>query len=166
MTESAHEASAGDTLEVAALAAAARAELVDQRGGELWTLREDRGPLTADRVRTLLEDPHHLVLVGSYEGVTLGYAVVHLEDLVDGSLLAVVDELYVDAAARGVGVGEALMDLVLERARALGCRGVDALALPGNRAAKNFFERFGLTARAILVHRALDGAPGGERREP
>ena len=32
---------------------------------------------------------------------------------------------------------------------------IDALALPGNRAAKNFFERFGLTARAIVVHRSL-----------
>jgi hypothetical protein len=35
------------------------------------------------------------------------------------------------------------------------CLGVDAIALPGNRDTKNFFETFGLVARAILVHRPL-----------
>jgi hypothetical protein len=32
------------------------------------------------------------------------------------------------------------------------------VALPGMRESKNFFERFGLVARAITVHRRL-GAP-------
>jgi hypothetical protein len=36
-----------------------------------------------------------------------------------------------------------------------GCVGIDALALPGNRQTKNFFESFGFTARAIVVHRRL-----------
>jgi len=30
------------------------------------------------------------------------------------------------------------------------------VVLPGNREGKNFFERFGLVARAIHVYRALD----------
>ena len=54
-----------------------------------------------------------------------------------------------------MGVGEAMMDLLVERARAAEAVGIDALALPGDRHTKNFFETFGLTARAILVHRAL-----------
>ena len=53
-------------------------------------------------------------------------------------------------------LGEALMNAVLGWCRDKGCRGVDSLALPGNRAAKNFFESFGLTARQILVHRSLE----------
>jgi hypothetical protein len=32
---------------------------------------------------------------------------------------------------------------------------MDSLALPGDRATKNFFESFGLKARAIVVHRSL-----------
>jgi hypothetical protein len=36
-----------------------------------------------------------------------------------------------------------------------GCFGVDSLALPGDRHTKNFFESFGLVARAIVVHRKL-----------
>jgi hypothetical protein len=41
-------------------------------------------------------------------------------------------------------------------ARAHHCTGIDGFTLPGNRATKNFFETFGLTARAILVHRSLE----------
>jgi len=37
-----------------------------------------------------------------------------------------------------------------------GCIGIDAFALPGDRAVKNLFERSGLVARAILVHKRLD----------
>jgi hypothetical protein len=41
-----------------------------------------------------------------------------------------------------------------------GCVGIDALALPGHRAAKNFFEESGFTARAIVMHRSLNGRDG------
>ncbi len=85
----------------------------------------------------------------------VGYAVGRVEVLRDGGRLAVVDELYVEPDAREVAVGEALMDDLLEWATAQGCFGIDALALPGNRATKNFFERYGLTARAIVVHKRL-----------
>jgi hypothetical protein len=55
-----------------------------------------------------------------------------------------------------VGVGEAVMDHLVAWCRAQGCFGVDSLALPGDRQTKNFFESFGLVARAIVVHRPLD----------
>jgi hypothetical protein len=48
-----------------------------------------------------------------------------------------------------------LMDQLVEWCRERGCIGVDSLALPGDRATKNFFESFGLVARAIIVHRRL-----------
>jgi hypothetical protein len=48
------------------------------------------------------------------------------------------------------------MDAVLAWCRECGCFGVDSLALPGNRETKNFFESFGLVARAIVVHRNLE----------
>jgi hypothetical protein len=47
------------------------------------------------------------------------------------------------------------MEAVLAWAGERGCVGVDALALPGSRETKNFFESFGLVARAIVVHRDL-----------
>jgi hypothetical protein len=39
-----------------------------------------------------------------------------------------------------------------------GCSGVDATALPGNRATKNFFEESGFTARLLVMHHRLDKA--------
>ena len=54
-----------------------------------------------------------------------------------------------------VAVGEVVMDAAVAWARERGCFGIDSVALPGNRETKNFFERFGLTARAIVVHRVL-----------
>ena len=52
-------------------------------------------------------------------------------------------------------VGEAMLELILPWAKENDCRGIDALVLPGMRESKNFFEMFGLVARAIVVHRPL-----------
>jgi hypothetical protein len=48
-----------------------------------------------------------------------------------------------------------LVDALVEHCTVHGCVGVDATALPGHRAAKNFFETNGFTARALAMHRPL-----------
>jgi GNAT superfamily N-acetyltransferase len=65
----------------------------------------------------------------------------------------VVTDLFVDEGARSVGVGEAIVELLVAFCAEAGCIGLDALALPGARAAKNFFEESGFTARALVMHR-------------
>jgi len=133
------------------------------RGGALLARRDSRPRPAGAWLADAIDDPTQLVLVGSIDlgpgmgEVPVGYAVGQIEVLRDGGRLAVVDELYVDPEARGVAVGEVLMDDVIEWATEEGCFGIDAMALPGNRATKNFFERYGLTARAIIVHKALGG---------
>jgi GNAT superfamily N-acetyltransferase len=87
----------------------------------------------------------------------IGYATVRLELLADGGRLGVIEDLFVDPGCRQVGVGEVLMNHLLDWCRARGCFGVDSLALPGDRSTKNFFESFGLVARAIVVHKPLSG---------
>ncbi len=47
------------------------------------------------------------------------------------------------------------MNAVVDEARTRNCFGIDALALPGDRETKNFFESFGLKARQLVVHRSL-----------
>jgi len=102
-----------------------------------------------------IDDPNRLVVLGTIDDVPVGYASVGLSTVEDGVRLAVVESLFVEPEARDVGVGEAIMDFVLHWSAAQGVSGIDAVALPGDRATKNFFERFGLTARAIVVHRSL-----------
>jgi GNAT superfamily N-acetyltransferase len=153
--EAARTAVAGDLDAVAALASAAADEKREQKGGPLWWRRERRQGDVAAGVRAALEAADHELAVGTLDGTVIGYAVARVERLADGGLLGVVEDIYVDPGARAVGVGEALMDHVLAWCRDRGCFGVDSLALPGDRATKNFFESFGLVARAIVVHKPL-----------
>ncbi len=146
----ARPAAAGDVHRLLELDAEARAGLVTQRGG-LLRLRREVHPLDP----AMLHDPRAIVVVGAIDEVIIGFAYAAAETLGDGGELSVMGGLYVEPDAREVGVGEAMMDLVLAWCEERGSGGIDAVALPGDRATKNFFERYGLTARAIVVHRAL-----------
>ena len=153
--ESARPATAEDVPRIAELARMAVDELSTQRGGPLWASREARAePFDASLMAALADDVH-LVLAGTIADAVIGYAVAHLEHLRDDRPLAVIDDLYVEPDGRGIGVGEAMMELLVAWARERGAAGIDSFTLPGNRATKNFFEAHGLTARAILVHRDL-----------
>lgn len=153
--EAARVATPADLPTVVQLTRALRAELEPQRGGALWATREARPEPDESTLRALLDAPDACVLVGTIDGVVIGYATVEIEGLRDGTRLGVIRDLFVEDGARGVGVGEALADEILSFCAAAGCVGIDAYALPGARAAKNFFERSGYTARALIMHRPL-----------
>lgn len=142
------------------LATAAQIELEPTRGGRVYFAREAHTP-DIDLFRVSLDDPGQLVVVGTIDAVAVGYGRLHLEVLQTGDVLGLVDDLFVLPEGRGIGVGEAMMDLLVGFSQAHGCIGIDAVALPGNRATKNFFETFGLVARAIVVHRSF--RPESER---
>lgn len=55
-----------------------------------------------------------------------------------------------------------MVGFLIDHATVAGAIGVDSLALPGDRGTKNFFESFGLKARAIVVHRAIGPAAASE----
>lgn len=150
MTEAARPATEDDRAAIAALFDAATEELRAEKGGEVWARQLDRaGGFVAPR------DGAGLVLAGTLDDVVVGYAVVRVDALADGGELAVLSDVYVEPEARGVAVGEALLDAAIDWARARGCFGIDSVALPGMRATKNFFEAAGLVARAIVVHKRL-----------
>ncbi len=155
LAETARVAELDDVDDIAWLAETALAAIADERGGELWTLREARSLPAHDLVRKAVSDASELALVGQLDGVTVGYALARLESLPDGTTLAVIDDLYVLLEGRQVGVGGEIMAMLMQWARDNDCRGIDAAALPGDRHTKNFFESNGLKARAILVHHAL-----------
>lgn len=147
-----------DLADLVRLAELARTELGEERGGPMWQLLHGRpDPLPATLTADLTEAASDagVVLLGVYADAPAGYAAAHREQLGDGTAIAVVSDVYVEAGFRGVGLGDALMTELIAWATAHGCRGIDALALPGMRHSKNFFERFGLVARAILVHKDL-----------
>jgi GNAT superfamily N-acetyltransferase len=153
--EGCREAEAGDVPRLAELAELAVAELRAGRGGEVWARHQARAaPYDVD-LAAEVEDDDTRVVVGTLDGTVVGYGVARTEALRDGSRLGIVSDLYTEPGAREVGLGEVMMQALIDWCAARGCFGVDSLALPGDRHTKNFFESFGLVARAIVVHRSL-----------
>lgn len=156
VVEGARRARVDDVGTLAELATMAIDELAAGRGGVVWRRTTARRPPLSASLAAAIDAPDQLVVAGTIDDVVVGYAVAHTAVLDDGGRLGVLDDLYTQPEARAVGVGEAMMDAVLAWAVDEGCFGLDSLALPGDRATKNFFERYGLVARAIVVHRPLD----------
>ncbi len=118
----------------------ARSEVATRRGGPELLLALDRRE--ADGIPTTLVGLIGETAVGIAHAVTVGRSMD-------------VDELFVLAAARRVGVGTELLRSLTASAIGQGCDALAATALPGDRETKNFFESHGLTARRIIVGRTL-----------
>jgi GNAT superfamily N-acetyltransferase len=132
-----------------------RAELTAMRGGMLWVER-DAWPEPLDLAyRSLLDRAGALVVVGTIDDVTIGFGAVVVEVLRSGRALGVITDLFVEEDARSVGIGDAMTTDLVAFCVAHGCVGIDARALPGHRATKNFFEAHGFTARALVMHHPL-----------
>ena len=158
--EAARKATTSDLPRLAELARAAIAELEPTRGGGVWRAREARAEPIEAGLEALLDDPDGRLLAGTVDGVIIGYAAARIEHLGDGSRLGVVDDIFVEEEGRGVGVGEAMIDDLVAWCTERGCLGIDAMALPGHRLTKNFFEEAGFTARKLVMHHRLTDGEG------
>jgi len=145
-----------DIARIVELAVAMRAELSAMRGGELWLQRSAWPEPLDDAYRALLGRDDARVIVGTIDGVVLGFGAAVLEPLRSGATLGVITDLFVEEGAREVGVGEAIAEELVAFCVERECVGIDAIALPGHRAAKNFFEEQHFTARMLTMHRRLE----------
>ena len=140
------------------LCRAALAEIQEARGGALFARRETgliaKALLRPGGLDRLLADPRRRTVLGTVEESVVGMVMGRLDE-VGETRLGVIDALYVEEGARGVGVGGALLDGAVTWFTASGCRGVDISALPGDRATKNLLEASGFKARLITMHRTL-----------
>jgi GNAT superfamily N-acetyltransferase len=157
--ESVRTATAGDAERFLELSGEFVEAMVSARGASLapdpgWSVSDRDFHL--GRLSDVLADPGRLALVGTLDEVVTGFALCHVEDLGTLGRRGILDACYVEPEARGVGLGRLLMDAVLAWIRDQGCRGVEGVALPGDRGAKNFFETAGFKARMLTMYRALD----------
>ena len=162
--------------ELARLYLAACQELAGMRGGYVLVGLggRDRQEGTEGSFSADLRDPNRLVVVGAPNGPAApseppselaapseppselaGYGACRLLELDSGELLGSIEELYVRPEARRAGLGRALAGSLVTWCTSRGCIGVDAMALPGSRAVKSFFEGEGFTARLLVMHRRL-----------
>ncbi|HET9690224.1 MAG TPA: GNAT family N-acetyltransferase [Acidimicrobiales bacterium] len=149
--ERARPARWSDAGRLVALCRDALSEIRSERGGGQLAGDLLAGRSVDDLVDEALGSPDAHVVAGEYDGVVLAVGVVRG---VAGAA-ARIEALYVHPGARAVGVGEAVLDALSAWAAARGCTGLDAVALPGDRPAKAFFEAHGMVARALVMHRPI-----------
>jgi GNAT superfamily N-acetyltransferase len=153
--EAARPATTADIPVLVDLARALRAEWRTIRGGSLWATREAPAEPLDSAFGAFLARDDACVVVGMIDRVVVGYGIVEIETLRDDTRLGIIGELYVEPDARAVSVGETIADALVAFCSDQGCFGIDARALPGHREAKNFFERAGFTARALIMYKGL-----------
>ena len=121
----------------------------------MWSLADGLAEPVTESLRRALVDPETVVALGEIDGVPVGFLLARVEELLPqakGERLGAIRLVFVEPEARGVGVGEAMRDMVLDELRGRGIRRFDAHVLPGHRMAKNFFEAGGFAARSIVMH--------------
>ena len=166
----ARPARAEDTDRLVDLWLEAVAELRAMRGGRvLLALMERPCPpagapgLVAGSFASQLGDPSQLVVVGARDGHVAGYGTCAAVRPPGEDPIGSIGELYVSPSERHQGVGHAMAATLVQWCQARGCTGVDALALPGSRATKSFFEEEGFRARLLVMHRSLvTGRPAAD----
>lgn len=136
-------------------------DLDGQRGGVLLAGSLVVPDPPEDDLRAAVGDEDRLLVLGSTDNADVGFASAHI-DRMRREPVGVVDIVFVEPSARQIGVGEVVLNLVVAWCAERGCVGVDAPALPGNRAAKAFFEGHGFVARLLVMHHPIGQAP--ERR--
>jgi ribosomal protein S18 acetylase RimI-like enzyme len=106
-----------------------------------------------------LEDEDSLVVIGSIDDVPVGFLWIRAESLLPqagDARIGSVRLVFVEIEGRGVGVGEAMITMVMDDFRSRGITLFDSHVSPGHRLAKNFFESHGYSARRIVMHHSED----------
>lgn len=112
----------------------------------------------AGQLRTLVAWPGHRLLVARVDGRIAGALTLAVFPIPSG-LRAWIEDVVVDGAARGRGVGAALTQEAVRLARADGARTVDLTSRPSREAANRLYERLGFRVRDSKVYRLADQAP-------
>jgi ribosomal protein S18 acetylase RimI-like enzyme len=113
-------------------------------------------------VERLIEDPNTEYLLGSADDDSPPQGVAQLRYRY-GLWLAAEDccleDIYVSESARGSGLGKALLDAAIERARVRGCRRIELDVAEDNQAARALYDRAGFQPHGQFMRMRLDDSP-------
>ncbi len=107
---------------------------------------------TSDELRHIVESESTMLLIAEEDGVIVGSLTLALFRIPTG-LRAWIEDVVVDGAARGKGVGEALNRFALDEAKRRGATTVDLTSRPSREAANRLYQRLGFVKRDTNVYR-------------
>lgn len=127
--------------------------LVDRFAELIPQLSSSNPPPSTGALAEMIASPAtHVLLAVDDDGTVLGSLTLAVFRIPTG-LRAWIEDVVVDGAARGRGVGEALNLAAIERARAAGATTVDLTSRPSREAANRLYRRLGFQARQTNVYR-------------
>lgn len=100
----------------------------------------------------MVADDDTVLFVARVDGVVLGSLTLAFYRIPTG-LKAWIEDVVVDAQARGRGVGELLNRAALDEARLRGAKDVSLTSRPSREAANRLYLRLGFAARTTNVYR-------------
>ena len=107
----------------------------------------------------IVTDGATTLFVARNEGGIVGMLTLATFEIPTG-MRAWIEDVVVDAAARGGGAAAALVQAALERSAGLGARTVDLTSRPDREAANRLYLRFGFEVRQTNLYRKTLEAPG------
>ena len=112
-------------------------------------------PPTAAELAEMVDAPGTHVLVARDGGGAILGSLTLVVFRIPTGMRAWIEDVVVDEAGRGQGVGEALNRFALDLARAEGCKTVDLTSRPSREAANRLYQRLGFQARETNVYRKV-----------
>ena len=127
-------------------------ELVDAMNRLIPQLSSSNPPPTEAELATIIRQEACDVIVARDGNTIVGSLTLVVFPIPTG-MRAWIEDVVVDEAARGKGVGEALNTFALQRARERGAKTVDLTSRPSREAANRLYQRLRFVARDTNVYR-------------
>ena len=130
-------------------------ELVEAFQRLIPQLSSSNPPPSGEELLVIVDSPASVLLIArdhGADGAIVGSLTLAWFRIPTG-VRAWIEDVVVDEAARGKGVGDALNRHALEVARGLGARTVDLTSRPSREAANRLYQRIGFVERQTNVYR-------------
>jgi len=127
-------------------------ELVEAFNRLIPQLSSSSPPPSRDHLAALVDSEDTVLFVARVDGRIMGSLTLALYRIPTGTK-AWIEDVVVDADARGHGVGELLNQAALEEARSRGAKDVSLTSRPAREAANRLYRRIGFEPRETNVYR-------------
>ena len=137
-------------VEIATTLTPAIVDAVERLVGQL---SRSAAPPTTPELSDIVSSPATDLFIAIDDGGTIIGTATLVTFRIPTGMRAWIEDVVVDEAGRGQGVGTALTEAMVERAQELGCRTVDLTSRPSRASANRMYQRAGFVARDTNVYR-------------